>query len=230
MYCPMKTSNRKWRSFSMRHDTYYENKNNQIIVFAQLRKLESCLLLSIFVFLMNGRPSIDKMDTINFLLTEVSLGLLGNNLFDINGNGVGSLNLLVSKCASKNNQNTSGAVPLLQKLKLNESNFSQATDCSVQKTKLSNSHPYKKPEKLRRLSHTGLLANLTPPVDIPAKPQSAKIRERRFTCIGDRSMLTSAASQKTLDKKTIALKSLGMNINKTIPPLEKLQQDLNIGT
>lgn len=181
---------------------------------------------------MNGRHSIDKMDTINFLLTEVSLGLLGNNFFDIHGNSIESLNTLVSKCSSKSSQTTTSEVPLLKKIKLSESNFSLQKGRLVQKSKISNAEPYRKPDKLRRLSHSDMPANATPTVDIPLKPQCAKIRTRRSTCIGERSILINAVTQQPLpgtENKLMVLKPSAANASRPLQPLEKLQQDLKIG-
>lgn len=180
---------------------------------------------------MNGRHSVDKMDTINFLLTEVSLGLLGNNFFDIHGNRIESLNLLVSKCSSKNNLSTASEVPLLEKLKFSESNFSYEQGCLIQNSKPANCQPYNKPERLRRLSYSDMPANAMPLVDIPAKPQCAKIRTRRSTCIGDGAFLTSAAQQRStpVEKRIIAFKQPGLSVNQQLQPLEKLQHDLKIG-
>lgn len=180
---------------------------------------------------MNGGPSIDKMDTINFLLTEVSLGLLGNQFFDINGNSIESLNLLVSKCAPKNNQSTASDVPLLKKLKLSESKLSQAKEFTVSKTKSINTQPYTKPDRLRRLSYSDIPADAAPPAD-NVKPQCAKIRVRRSTCIGDKPILTSAPAQKPTETKPMLSRPPGIRINQSLQPpqpLEKLQRDLNIG-
>lgn len=181
---------------------------------------------------MNGGPSIDKMDTINFLLTEVSLGLLGNQFFDINGNSIESLNLLVSKCASKNNQSTASDVPLLKKLKLSESKLSQAEGFTVPKPKSINTQPYTKPDRSRRLSHSDIPADAPPSAEIPAKPQCAKIRLRRSTCIGDRPVWTSTLAQTPPETTPIQSKPTGIRINQSLQapqPLEKLQRDLNIG-
>lgn len=171
---------------------------------------------------MNGRPSIDKMDTINFLLTEVSLGLLGNNFFDINGNSVESLNLLVSKGSPKCSSSAASEVPLLQKLKLSELKVG-----SVQKTKLAISQPYNKPEKLRRLSHSDIPANAKQPIAIAARQLSAKITARRSTCIGDRFLLPAALPQKS--SETIVLRPDGKNVLQANDTLAKLQQELKIG-
>lgn len=176
---------------------------------------------------MNGcRHSTDKMDTINFLLTEVSLGLLGNSFFDIHGNNVKSLNLLVSKQSSQHIERTPGEVPLLKKLKLSEQHI--AKGIYAQKLKAAQFHPYKKPEKLRRLSHSDISStNAPPPVNIPAKPQSARIRERRSTCIGERPTAIALAPPKPVGKQIVIIKPPGMNANR--PPLEILQRDLKIG-
>lgn len=179
---------------------------------------------------MNGcLQNTDKMDTINFLLTEVSLGLLGNSFFDIHGNSVKSLNLLVSKQLSHHIERTPGEVPLLKKLKLSERHI--AKGIYAQKLKAAHFHPYKKPEKLRRLSHSGISSsNAPPPVSIPAKPQSARIRERRSTCIGERPAANALAPPKPVDKQIMTIKAPSMIGKRPHQPLEILQRDLKIGS
>lgn len=179
---------------------------------------------------MNGRQSSDKMDTINFLLTEVSLGLLGNKFFDINGNNIESLNLLVTRNSpNKDNEPPTTACEnsLLKKLKLSAATLSSEKGNFVLKsTKPIITHPYKKPERLRRLSHSDVPAHLERPVNIPAKPQCAQIMARRSTCIGDRHILSSSIVKNPLETKTLDLEASHVNVNRT---LEKLQRDLNIG-
>lgn len=216
-------------SLSVRHDTFYENRNQTMNVVAL--GTESLIVVCsslFFIILMITLSPVDKMDTINFLLTEVSLGLLGNDFFDIHGNSIVSLNLLVSKCSSQNDASTASDVPLLQKLKLSESNF------SFEKSKSANAQPYKKPEKLRRLSYSDMSANAMPPADIPAKPKCAKITTRRSTCIGDRltgGLTTSAAQQPstTVSRKIAVFKAPGLGVNRSLQPLGILQRDLQIG-
>lgn len=176
---------------------------------------------------MNGRLNVDKMDTINFLLTEVSLGLLGNDFFDIHGNCMDSLNTLVSKSSSKNIACPAGDAPLVHKLKLSESNL---LNTNKHKSKTTNSEPYKKPDKLRRLSHSDMRPDQMLPADIPMKSQSAKIRARRSTCIGNRFHLVSENQKQssTSDQfKVIRLPANG--VVQPLVSLEGLQQELKIG-
>lgn len=156
--------------------------------------------------------SLEKMDTVNFLLTEVSLELLGNTFYDVYGDKTNSLNYLVSRKSAKKKENyTERSSELLNAL--NFSIFDVCADVNVTNSADSNLKQLATLRKRRASVWTESSASmqtdtnaveeslLEPMIKTKSPINNArKITRRRFTCLAERPRVEKQHSELLLCK------------------------------